>query len=418
MTKSFDSTLGFPGEGPSPISVLSYLGILCLPILSSPASSSSPSPWGAGLRCALLAVLVFPGRAMVLQSDTVGDRSRANFRLLQAPLPEGRPVLARTGSLRASYFQVFLNWCDDLGIDFSAMLDSMTDNIENINLLLTRYGRELYRVGKTYNQFAETLNELSSRKPQIRRFLSSAWDLGYSWKRSEPSIHHVAMPAMVLLGALSVCISWGWMRLAGSFALMWGGLLRPGELCNATRRDLLLPSDIGGTVPFCILSIGEPKTRYSSARHQSAKVDIEDLVAIIGLAFEGLQPSHRLWPYSAQTLRNRLKSVLEVMGLPVSPTSKLKPLDLGSFRPGGATHIIQVTEDGDLLQRRGRWANRKMMEIYVQEVSSLLYLKHVDPKARQKVLQLAGAFPELRQKATAYTSAKIPSAVWYILLTQ
>ena len=315
---------------------------------------------------------------MVLQSDTVGDRSRANFRLLQAPLPEGRPVLARTGSLRASYFQVFLNWCDDLGIDFSAMLDSMTDNIENINLLLTRYGRELYRVGKTYNQFAETLNELSSRKPQIRRFLSSAWD----------------------------------------FALMWGGLLRPGELCNATRRDLLLPSDIGGTVPFCILSIGEPKTRYSSARHQSAKVDIEDLVAIIGLAFEGLQPSHRLWPYSAQTLRNRLKSVLEVMGLPVSPTSKLKPLDLGSFRPGGATHIIQVTEDGDLLQRRGRWANRKMMEIYVQEVSSLLFLKHVDPKARQKVLQLAGAFPELRQKATAYTSAKIPSAVWYILLTQ
>ena len=224
--------------------------------------------------------------------------------------------------------------------------------------------------------------------------------------------------AMVLLGALSVCISWGWIRLAGSFALMWGGLLRPGELCKATRKDLLLPCDLGGTIPFCILSIGEPKTRYSSARHQSAKVDMADMVAIIGLAFGELRPHHKLWPYSPQTLRQRLKSVLTAMWLPVVGTSMLKPLDLGSFRPGGATHIIQMTEDGELLQRRGRWANRKTMEIYVQEVSSLLYLKQVDPKVRQRVLQLASAFPDLLRKASAFTAASIPTTVWYILLTQ
>ncbi len=166
------------------------------------------------------------------------------------------------------------------------------------------------------------------------------------------------------------------------------------------------------------MSIGEPKTRYSSARHQSAKVDIEDLVATIGLAFRDLRPHHRLWLYSAQTLRLRLRTVLSALWLPVEQSQKLKPLDLGSFRPGGATHIIQVTEDGDLLQRRGRWANRKMMEIYVQEVSSLLYLKQVDQRVRQRVLQLAGAFPDFLQKATAFTAASIPTNVWYILLTQ
>ena len=414
----FDSTLGFPGEGPSPFSFLSSLGLCYLSILSSLPSSSSTFWGGAGLRCAVLLAVVNPGGAMVLRSETVGDRSRAANRASNLPLPDGRPVLARTGTLRAAYYATFLAWCDSLGIDFSAMLDSMSSHIEDINLLLVRFGRELHRVGKTYNQYAETLNELSSRKPQIRRFLQTAWDLGYSWKRSEPSIHHVAMPAMVLLGALSVCISWGWIRLAGSFALMWGGLLRPGELCKATRKDLLLPCDLGWTIPFCILSIGEPKTRYSSARHQSAKVDMADLVAIIGLAFGELRPHHKLWPYSPQTLRLRLKSVLSAMWLPVVGTPMLKPLDLGSFRPGGATHIIQMTEDGELLQRRGRWANRKMMEIYVQEVSSLLYLKQVDPKVRQRVLQLASAFPDLHRKASAFTAASIPTTVWYILLTQ
>ena len=418
QTMDFDATLGYPGEGPPPSSFLSYLGFCYLSILSSLTSSSPTFLGGAGLRCAVLCAVVFRGEAMVLHADTAGDRSRASLRALNAPLPEGRPVLARTGSLRAFYFATFIGWCESIGIDFPEMLASMSEHIEDINLLLVRYGRELYQVGKTYNQYAETLNELSSRKPQIRRFLQSACDLGYSWKRSEPSVHHVAMPAMVLLGTLSVCISWGWMRLAGCFALMWGGLLRPGELCKATRRDLLLPSDLGGTIPFCILSIGEPKTRYSSARHQSAKVDIEDLVATIGLAFRDLRPHHRLWPYSAQTLRLRLRSVLSALWLPVTQSQKIKPLDLGSFRPGGATHIIQMTEDGDLLQRRGRWANRKMMEIYVQEVSSLLYLKQVDPRSRQRVLQLAGAFPDFLQKATAFTAASIPTHVWYILLTQ
>ena len=406
---TFDATLGFSGEGP--VATISPFGILLC----------STTPYlglalGSAGRCWLLwGAAVLRPAAMPVFPTTAGDVGRAQRRSGVNELPGGRPVLARTGSLRFKYFEVFSGWVSGNGIDLDELLLQPVRNVDEINALLTRFGRELFKAGKTYNQYAETINELTSRVPPLRRFVQAAWDLGYTWKKFEPSEHHTAMPGHVLLALLSVCLTWGWSRVAGVFALMWGALLRPGEACAATRSDLLLPDDLDGSAPFALLSIKEPKTRFSNARHQSAKLDIPDLLSVVRLAFKDLGPNNMLWPYSAQTLRNRLKTVLSACWLPTDSGANVRALDLGSFRSGGATWIIQVTEDGDLLQRRGRWANRKMMEIYVQEVSAMLYLKKVPIKTKDRVVTLASAFLPLLEKAWEFTHAKIPGDVWYIL---
>ena len=406
---TFDTTLGFPGEGP--VTTKSLFGIfLCstVPYLGLALGSAG--------RCWLLwGAAVLRPAAMPVFPSTAGDVSRARRRSGVDELPGGRPVLARTGTLRSKYFEVFVSWVSGNGIDLDELLFQPVRNVDEINALLTRFGRELFKAGKTYNQYAETINELTSRVPPLRRFVQAAWDLGYTWRKFEPSEHHTAMPGHVLLAILSVCLTWGWSRVAGVFALMWGALLRPGEACAATRGDLLLPDDLDGSAPFALLSIKEPKTRFSNARHQSAKLDIPDLLSVVRLAFKDLGPNNMLWPYSAQTLRKRLKTVLSACWLPTESGVGFRALDLGSFRSGGATWIIQVTEDGDLLQRRGRWANRKMMEIYVQEVSALLYLKKVPVKTKDRVITLASAFLPLLDKAWEFTMAKIPGDVWYIL---
>lgn len=408
----FDATLGFPGEGPLTLHLaLSSFGFLYLGMFF-------PSCW---VLCCFAAACWggrFGAFAMDLRPVTAGDRVRAAKRLTLGPLPSGRPVLAKTGSQREKYFAYFLRWVSFLEVDFEAMLDRHYENIEDINLILSHFGREIYKSGRTFNQYAETINELASRKPALRRMLQAAWDLGYSWKRHEPSEHHVALPSMVLLAMLSTCITWGWLRLAGCLSLLFGGLLRPGELCAATRGDLLLPDDLGGALPFCLLSIKEPKTRFSNARHQSAKVACGDLLLLIRLAFRKIGNEQRLWPFSPQTLRTRLKTLLEALWLPSESVPGRKAIDLGAFRAGGATWIIQSTEDGDLLQRRGRWANRKMMEIYVQEVSATLFLKRVPDATRERILALAGAFPALLKKALEFEAASIPTTAWYILLSQ
>lgn len=455
--KKFDSTLGFPGEGPSlsfftfgcflgPLfhvdfvlgNILFYVdfvrrlvawisfnvcfvsayGLLFLPALALSLLGAVRSV----CRCCLVVLLMLlfaPGaNAMPLWPRTPGEQLRAERRILAPAIPEGRPVLERTSKLRDRYFDIFLAWTVEQGLDFRSMLADHYSCIDDINLVLVHFGRSLYSAGKTYAQFAETLNALTSTKPALRRMIQGAWDFGYAWNRAEPVQHHVAAPFQVVLAVISVSLLWGWLPLAGTVALMFGGLLRPGELLAARREDLLLPRDCDASIPFCLLSIKDPKSRFTNARHQSVKVDAPDLLRVIQLAFGKLEPGMMLWPFSPQTLRNRFKSVLEALHVPVTHTDICKCLDLGSLRAGGATWILQVTEDGDLLQRRGRWANRKMMDIYVQEVQSLIYLKKISDTARRRVFTLSSVFLQTLGQAEHLEQFSIPCNLWRFLFSK
>lgn len=124
------------------------------------------------------------------------------------------------------------------------MLDNHHLCIDDINLVVERYGRQLYNAGKTYASYADTINSLTSLKPSIRRQMQGAWSFAFSWTRAEPTEHHVAMPGAVALAIMASALMWGWLRFAGVFALMWAGLLRPGEALAASREDLLLPMDV------------------------------------------------------------------------------------------------------------------------------------------------------------------------------
>jgi hypothetical protein len=401
----FDATLGYPGEGPLPHIVSRWEGLL-------PHLVSSCTP------LKVLAFVVFVGQVGlthgVLFPRNPGDVQRQPLRNARPPLQEGRPVLGTTNKLRVSFYAQFDKWLAELGISLDTMLDSHFQYIDEINKSLVRYGRALYASGRPYNHYAETINSVASKRPAIRRQLQEAWNLAFAWVRDEPSTHHLAMPWQVLLSLISVCFLWGWMELAGMLALTWGALLRVGEFLQATRSDLLLPVDTMYTNNFALLSLKEPKTRFTAARHQCAKLDSPDLLQVVHLAFSRLHPTQKLWSRTGQTLRLRFKQVLHALGL---DTVRLngKTLDLGSLRPGGATWIIQQTEDGELCRRRGRWINQRVMEIYIQEVSSFQYLSIIPGTAQQKVFGLCEFFPLALQQVERFWSAGISPNVWFLI---
>ena len=154
----------------------------------------------------------------------------------------------------------------------------------------------------------------------------------------------------------------------------------------------------------------------SAARHQVGKLDIPDLLAVVEMAFSHLRKHERLWPSSGQTLRSRFKQILAALSLPVTKSLQLKPLDLGSLRSGGATWLITMTEQSDLVLRRGRWINTKTMGIYLQESMAVVYLQKIPQKAKDSVLLFASMMLELLTKAQVYRRAGIPPAQWYTLL--
>lgn len=390
----FDSTLGFPGEGPA---------------------AFFASNWGPFRFCFLVACVVLDSSHGVLIPRNAGDFHRQLLRSSRPPLQEGRPVLGVTNQHREFYIKQFEDWLLSQGLVLEQLLANHISSIDLINELLVKFGRVLYAIGRPYNHYAETINAVAARKPIVRRQLQEAWNLAYAWVRDEPSVHHIALPWQILLAAISLCFTWGWVDLAGMLALSFGALLRVGEFTGAIRRDLLLPVDTGYTNHFALLSLREPKTRFTAARHQCAKLDVPDLLRVVHLAFSRLLPHQKLWPQSGQTLRTRFKQLMSELGVGPSVRLNGKALDLGSLRPGGATWILQVTEDSEFLRRRGRWINSRVMEIYIQEISAFQFLAAVPSNAQLKIFSLCNFFPLALQGAEQFWESNIPYNVWYLL---
>ena len=55
---------------------------------------------------------------------------------------------------------------------------------------------------------------------------------------------------------------------------------------------------------------------------------------------------------------------------------------------------MNTAEDSELVRRRGRWLSHRIMEIYIEEVTSLQFLPTLPKGAREKVSLALEAFPE------------------------
>eukprot|EP00435_Cladocopium_sp_Y103_P034036 s1336_g8.t1 len=445
----FDATLGFPGEGPSfslfwifivfglfrrwifPVfrrialwtffvfcSALSFLDFGFSSVFAQPATTRPPflcrrSSTGSGffrlwiLRLAPF-VLVFPCDAVAshgypLQPRDAGDKTRAAARGT-LELPEGRPVLGQTQKQRDKLYAGFEEWLKGEGFELREILFVAEPDIETLNIQLERFGRLLYKAGRPYNHYAETINSLSSKRPRIRRSLQPAWDLAYAWLRSEPPNHHLALPWQVLLSLLSTALFWGWPLVAGIIALSRGGLTRIGEALSAFRSQLVLPQDVENSSDFILLQINEPKTRF--------RVDQPELVRLIEIVFRDVPSTRRLWPYSGQTMRSRFQKLLDANQLSSLPAPFSRGLDLGSLRAGGASWLLMRSEDSELTRRRGRWITSKVMEVYIQECSALQFLPNLPKATKSLIISGVQIFPWVLQQIDDLQRAKIPEMVW------
>ena len=433
---SFDSTLGFPGEGP--FWNLPY-GFSSLDFAGFCRWISLSFVWWAGwcvlFCCGFCSACVrwrswfFVGLFLcmpvgscvshgpVLAPRNPGDKRRAGLKS-SVVLPEGRPALGKTQLQRDRLLDEFDRWLKEDGLSLETLIGTAEIDIELLNLQLERYGRSLFLSGRPYNHYAETINGVGSRRPRVRRLLQQAWDLAYAWVRQEPPCHHLALPWQALLSLVATAFYWGWIKEAGIIALSWGGLTRIGEALGAFRWQLVLPRDIEYTAAYALLQIDEPKTRYRAARHQVAKIDQPQLMSVLDVAFGRLGQKQPLWPFSGQTMRLRFQKLLSANGLDKLPKSISRGLDLGSLRAGGASWLMAVTDNPDLTRRRGRWITNKVMEIYVQEISAVQFIPNLPPASKRQITNGAALFPWMLEHVQCLNRMQIPSSVWPIFFQE
>lgn len=135
-------------------------------------------------------------------------------------------------------------------------------------------------------------------------------------------------------------------------------------------------------------------------------------------AFAALETARgeKLWPLSASTLRKRFGDLMKASKLPQGASSREKLFDLSSLRPGGASWLLNTSEDSDLVRRRGRWAATRTMEIYLQEVLYATYVQKLPQEATDMIEVCAAGFPELLKHAQYFVSTAVPCGTWYPLL--
>jgi len=83
--------------------------------------------------------------------------------------------------------------------------------------------------------------------------------------------------------------------------------------------------------------------------------------------------------------------------------------------PGGATYLLNRTEDAALVLRRGRW--KRVMTIYLQEIAVATAFPKLSESTRTKIQRFNSFFPLLLSTALRYLDFKILCSIWYRLLT-
>lgn len=355
-----------------------------------------------------------PHGVILPQNDAERGRAAATS---VVDLPADRVLRKETRSRRHLLLGRFRTWLwADHEISLRGLLDQKPPDAEKINYWLSRFGREMFSAGKSYNQYAETINAVTMLKPLLKKQMTPSWDIAYAWLADEPHQRHPALPVSTLLAMMALCLYWGWIHEACVLGLTWSGILRIGEVLQAVRLDLVLPQDQAPGSQFILLKIRDPKTRGRAARHQAARVDQQDLVRLLVATYGRFDNDQKLWPFSAATLRSRFSHLLRTLGLPTKQEGNVRPFDLGSLRPGGATWLLNFTENSELVRRRGRWLSNRVMEVYLQEILVATHLQRLTEAQRDRILQYALCFEPLLDLAISYLDLAIPTTTWYHLL--
>eukprot|EP00438_Fugacium_kawagutii_P033109 Skav219660 [mRNA] locus=scaffold1257:38988:40049:+ [translate_table: standard] len=349
---------------------------------------------------------------MPLEATGAEDQRRARRRAA-TELFTDRVVKQSTRNYRKGLLDVFSRWlAESYRLTLDELVSGNTYDADFICEILVNYGREMYYAGKAYGKFSETVNGITALRPSLRKQISAVWDLAFNWVADEPHEHHPALPLSVLLAVSALALLWGWVREAAVLLISWTGLLRIGEVFSATRAELILPSDSAPGVRSALLKILQPKTRGRAAKHQVARIDHPDVIEFLEALFAEKDPKERLWIASPQTMRRRFSQLQQALGIDTKRTSSNTPYDLASLRPGGATFMLQSTEDAELVRRRGRWISSRVLEVYLQEASVNTHHQRLSGESRKKIGELAASFSRILSKSIFLLQTRIPSHLW------
>lgn len=258
--------------------------------------------------------------------------------------------------------------------------------------VLEHYGVQLYSSGAALYELRHLLVLVQQQRPEIKIHLGAAWQLVTKWEQVAPVKHRAPLPEVLYRAMMSIAILWQWYRWAAALTVGFNGMTRIGEALNATRGDLVLPSDgFEPSMMVAFLQIRKPKTRRrGKGRIQHAKLEAADEVLFLERHVATLHHTVKLFPLSASAFRSRWDKILETLNVPLGkrPTP-------ASVRGGGAIAAYRRGKPIADIMWGMRIGAASTLESYLQELSADNFLIRLPETSKQKLRQAAALYPTL-----------------------
>ena len=287
-----------------------------------------------------------------------------------------KPVTSKRMNSCVSDFAVWLR--GQLNLE----LDEIVWDVQAAPLALRAYGMWLFASGAARYRLVYALTGIQDGYPHLRPFLSSAWQVDRKWQQHEPGACRPVLSEPIMKAICSVALLWSWHRWLAVTLIGFLGMLHPAEFITLTRADVLLPRDTLVDKEVMYIFIRAPKTSRF-ARRQHCKIDDPLAVKFVDFLIGGRDGKELIFPAGVTAYRRRWNAVLGKLGIPyLQQNDGCTPAVL---RGSGATHMFLCTEDIPRVQWRGRWAQAKTLEFYIQEAAAQSMLARLAPEAFKQV---------------------------------
>ena len=292
--------------------------------------------------------------------------------------------------LGTSAWTSFLTWVSlSLSVD---PLDLFASCPVLAAMALRAYGNHLYCSGGTKHTFRYTLVGAQRELPLLKGASAPAWEILTRWEAVEPVVHRTPLPEPLLKAMVTLCWLKGFRRWAACSLLAFYGMARVGEVLKSRREHLMLPEDMFYNVGAVFLRLETSKTSLRGRpKVQHIRVDDEDAIALIVMAFGSLQREERLFPLSLSAYRARWDKCLRTLGL-----DGLVDVTPGGLRGGGA--VAAYHRGGAIadIQWKLRLKHMGTLEHYLQEVAAVAALDNATEDSKLLIRFALQLFPCLR----------------------
>lgn len=215
--------------------------------------------------------------------------------------------------------------------------------------------------------FTTTVASVEFFFPELRGRLSMSHTAIRGWEISHRTKHTVPMGRAVATLFATHMAARGNPRLGAALFLQVRKGLRPGELFDIRREDLVLPSDTAEVDQdgFCMIGLGV-RVGTKAKRAQSVVVNNTEhpqLITLLERLAATTAPGARIFPYTIEQYRSEIKSIELSLGLefgfgPHSPRA--------GFASEGRARGMSFIE----LREAGRWVADSSLRVYIDIVSA------------------------------------------------